>query len=382
MNLDTAFTAKLANKETDTFNKRGAAETKNAENPDDLEQQQFYSKLRQMNVTVNDSVVFMEEEKVGGAYYLPVLKDVTEAWKVIVSSLQSLNSCDVSLQEASDFNAHGIQYFHDTFSLARTRICKLENEQGHFLEIRRLEGDGFVFADLFKKNLTENIMNADPEAVKDVETVEPIPSENLKDPSLNFLDLHSDEASSMEMIQHWLQTLKPRGGVKYDTRNVLATLQALGWNCNEPKNFEVLSEYSEHIVGPVLNVLLAEETTFVPSAYFGVMCLDKFVQGDAIPDELKSWETVQSLLEIVRKFCITEKSTGLGEVQVTRSREVLRLLSNTLQTFVPKLGEVPSAFVEKAAPVVQQLEAAWGSDLVASVKQILLPKEEEVEAAQ
>merc|ERR1719173_168376 len=41
--------------------------------------------------------------------------------------------------------------------LARTRIVKLEGEEGEFLEIHKLEGDGFVFADQFKKNLVQKI---------------------------------------------------------------------------------------------------------------------------------------------------------------------------------------------------------------------------------
>jgi len=63
--------------------------------------------------------------------------------------------------------------------LARTRIVKLEGEDAEksFLEIHKLEGDGFVFADQFKKNLVQKIGDK-------VEDVDPVASENVKEPSL------------------------------------------------------------------------------------------------------------------------------------------------------------------------------------------------------
>ena len=51
------------------------------------------------------------------------------------------------------FSIYAIQYYRDTFTLASIGICTLEDEDGYFLELNRLEGDGFVFSDVLMKNL-------------------------------------------------------------------------------------------------------------------------------------------------------------------------------------------------------------------------------------
>lgn len=376
--FDKALDFGMANKQE--TNHRGAASAE--EDQAKIQSADFFTKLKPKTIKVNDDGSTMpEQEKIGGAFYLGVKDDMVNTWQATVEALQSMENCDINLEEASDYTAFGLQYYHDSFTLARTRIVKLEGEEGEFLEIHKLEGDGFVFADQFKKNLVEKI----GDKVQDVDSFDPVPSENVKEPSLNYLDL-SDEAIAMDMIQHWLSTLRPKAGVKYDHRQIYETLSCLGWNINEEANFKVLEDYSDHIVGPVLEILRHPETNYVPAAYFGAMCIDKFVQEDAVPEDVKTWNSVFMLVEAMEKFCLTEidpKERNVGDFQVTKSREVLRLLTSILMKFAPTVsGDKLDALPAKAESAFKVLEEEFKDNTVSDLRTVLgLSSEEEVQAA-
>lgn len=375
--LDTAIAfGSAAQKDS---NRRGAEDTGVDVSKDaDLKQNQFYNKINQKSDAQKaEAPKLVEEEKIGGAFYLPLKsKDLDATWGAITEALKSLKNCDVNIEKDS-FNAFGLQYYHDTFMLARTRLCKLEKEDGQFLEIHRLQGDGFVFADEFKKNLVKGLDNF----VQDVKCVDPVPSENARDAKLNYLDL-SDEAIASGMIQHWLQTLKPKGGVKYDHRQIYETISSLGWNLNDEANFKVLNDYSDYIVGPVMEILRHPETTFVPTAYFGVMAIKAFVAAKAVPKDMQSWKSVLMLVEALEKFCLTEqpaKAKGIADSQVTRSREVLGQIVSILKEFVPlATGDKPANLGAKVDVV---LKALAGTQEAKTLQSLLKDEEEEVEAA-
>lgn len=376
--FDKALDFGMANKQE--TNHRGAASAE--EDQAKIQSADFFTKLKPKTIEVNDDGSTMpEQEKIGGAFYLGVKDTMVNTWQATVEALQSMENCDINLEEASDYTAFGLQYYHDSFTLARTRIVKLEGEEGEFLEIHKLEGDGFVFADQFKKNLVEKI----GDKVQDVDSFDPVPSENVKEPSLNYLDL-SNENIAMDMIQHWLSTLRPKAGVKYDHRQIYETLSCLGWNINEEANFKVLEDYSDHIVGPVLEILRHPETNYVPAAYFGAMCIDKFVQEDAVPEDVKTWNSVFMLVEAMEKFCLTEidpKERNVGDFQVTKSREVLRLLTSILMKFAPTVsGDKLDALPAKAESVFKVLEEEFKDNTVSDLRTVLgLSSEEEVQAA-
>jgi len=217
------------------------------------------------------------------------------------------------------------------------------------------------------------------DVVEDVDTAEPVPSENAKDSFLNYLDL-TDEFSASKMIQHWLQTLKPNGGIKYDQTAIFETLSSLGWNCNEENNFNVLKDYSDYIVSPILEILRHEETNFVPTAYFGALCLDKFVTEKAIPEEVNTWSSVFMLVEAMEKFCTInpDSESCFADLQVTQSREVLKLLVSILTKFAPNVtGEQPKAMSQKVESVLALLSEKEHVDALRKV----LTSEEEVQAA-
>jgi len=383
--LSTALAFVSATKKIDLSNSRGAdaeaAEAKGADLQTNIALRKMQHKQASVGKIPDNALA--EEEKIGGAFYLPIQKELGKTWEAVINALQSMEDCDINLTEQDKFNAYGLQYFHDTYMLARTRLCKVEGEEGNFLEIHRLEGDGFVFADQFKPSLVQKI----GDCVKDVKTVEPIPSENSIDNSLNYLDL-SDEIIAGDMIQHWLSTLKPKGGVKYDQRAIYETMSSLGWNCGDESNFKVLEDYSDYIVAPVLEILRHPETTHVPTAYFGALCIDKFVQADAVPESAKTWNSVFMLVEAMEKFCTVQKdskdkSIGNAEFQVTQSRLVFERLVSILTKFAPSCtGDRPNAFAKKVEKVLSDLEKELLPGTLDSLRNVLNPsEEEEVQAA-
>jgi len=378
MDLDAAIAFKGANKQQ--HNERGAA-AKGAENnaADQFQQNELYSKFKAESFVVdNNDANLREVQQLAPAFYLPLKQEAGETWKAVLEALHSLKECDVSV--ADKYSAYGLQYHHDKFMLARTQICKIEGKgDDKFLEIHRLEGDGFVFSDNFKKNLVDQI----GEYVQDVEAAEPQPLENEKDGFLNFLDL-SDDAIAADMIQHWLATLKPKGGVKYNQGEVFQTLSSLGWNCNEENNLKTLADYNDHIVGPVMEILRHPEMTHVPTGYFGAMCIDRFVQADAIPKDMKTWASVLMLVEAMEKYCLPEdpkRVKNIDEMQVTRSGEVLRLLISILTKLAPEAtGEQPDALAGKVETVLSGLSEVLEEKSITNLRG-LFEAEEEVQAA-
>jgi len=378
MDLDAAIAFKGALEQE--HNKRGAAKG----GVDDgaaqqVQNNQLYSKFKAESFVVdNNDADIREVQQLAPAYYLPLKQGAGETWKAVLEALHSLKECDVSVSDK--YNAYGLQYHQHTFMLARTRLCTIEGKgDDKFLEIHRLEGDGFVFSDTFKKNLVDQI----GEYVEDVEAAEPQALENEKDAYLNFLDL-SEEAVANNLIQHWLQSLKPKGGVQYDQKEIYATLSSLGWNCNDPSNLKVLSDYSDFIVGPTLEILRHPDITHVPTAYFGAMCIDRFVQAEAVPQDMKSWASVLMLVEAMEKFCIPEdpeRVKNIDELQVTRSGEVLRLIISILTKLAPvATGEQPDALSGKVETVLSGLSKVLEEESINNLKN-LFSAEEEVQAA-
>jgi len=378
MDLEAAIAFKGAVKQE--HNSRGA-QSKKAESDavDQFEDNDFYSKFRAQALAVNNNAADLREvQQLAPAFYLPLKEDEAETWKAVLEALYALKDCDVSVSD--NYSAYGLQYHHDKFMLARTQICKVEGKgDDKFLEIHRLEGDGFVFSDTFKKNLVEKI----GDYVEDVEAAEPQPLENEKDGYLNFLDL-SDDAIATDMIQHWLSTLKPKGGVNYDQREVFQTLSSLGWNCNDENNLKTLADYNDHIVGPILEILRHPEMKHVPTGYFGAMCVDRFVQADAIPKDIKSWASIFMLVEAMEKYCLPEdpkRVKNIDEMQVTRSGEVLKLLISILTKLSPEAtGEQPAGLAEKVEAVLDGLSQVLGEKSIANLRS-LFEVEEEVQAA-
>jgi len=378
MDLDAAIAYKGVIK-TDS-NKRGAARGVDADRgkQEEVQNNQFLGKFKAESFVVdNNDLDIREVQQLAPAYYLPLKKEAGETWQAVLEALHSLEECDVSVSDK--YNAYGLQYYHNTYMLARTRLCKLEGkEDGKFLEIHRLEGDGFVFSDTFKKNLVEKI----GDYVQDVEAAEPQALENEKDEFLNFLDL-SDDSIANDMIQHWLSTLKPKGGVQYDNRQIFETLSSLGWNCNDENNLKALAEYNDHIVGPVLEILRHPDLTHVPTAYFGAMCIDRFVQAGAVPKDMKSWASVLMIVEAMDKFCTPEQdeAKNIADLQVRRSREVLRLFISTLNKLAPEAtGEQPKELAAKVEKVLGGLGNILEEETIKNLRN-LFAAEEEVQAA-
>jgi len=122
----------------------------------------------------------------------------------------------------------------------------------------------------------------------------------------------------------------------------------------------------------------------VPTGYFGAMCVDRFVQADAIPKDIKSWASIFMLVEAMEKYCLPEdpeRVKNVDEMQVTRSGEVLKLLISILTKLSPEAtGEQPAGLAEKVEAVLGGLSQVLGEKSIANLRS-LFEVEEEVQAA-
>lgn len=295
-----------------------------------------FSKLGRVEVEVDDSVQPGLENEIGGAFYLPLKKTPAETYRNLVEALNDMKDTDFSVNP-SDLAAHGFLYSDDKYMLARAKIVKLDSEknQGDFLELNKLEGDGFVFADVWKRRVFE----AMKESIGDDDSVQPDLEEESVD--YKFLDFSADEESSMLLMEKLLGHLKPREGVKYDHKKIFESVSTLGHNVAEEasSNFEFVNQFQDHIVPAVLEVMRHEETSFLPTVYFGSKLLTAFLKPEVLEKEFKTWANFEMLAEALEMHCLKESAVseevGAPEKQVTRSRESLAILVNALCVMGP-----------------------------------------------
>lgn len=304
------------------------------------------SKVKAANL---DSVGPVPElpEKNPGSVYLPVTdENQSEVWTQVVTAMKRMDNLDYEISnQEEEVHAYGMKYYHDTFTLARTRLVTVDGQLN--IEMRRLEGDGFAFSDEFRRELQESLNHI----TDDVEPqAEPLPLEENEDSSLMYLDL-SDEMSQ-EIIPYWLESLRPGPGMVYDQVKVYSALSSLGWNCTDEANLGVLTQHSADIVEPVVGIMA--RTEHLPTAYFGAVCLTKFAEAGAIEPTLS---TLRSICESINNWASSERMTDLAAQQVTRSREILRLLVQTILLLAPSVPIDESEDSDLYEELVRSLES-------------------------
>merc|ERR1711941_100385 len=149
-----------------------------------------------------------------------------------------------------------------------------------------------------------------------------------EDDDHKFLDFGADEDSAQMLMNQFLNHLKPSEGLAkgYDQNNVFAAVSCLGHNVEE--NFEFINGFQEPIVEGVLEVLRFEETSFLPTVYFGSKLVSAFLQEDKLDSDLKKWKNVEMLVEALKKHCIGEQTVdtemGTAGRQITKSRQSMK----------------------------------------------------------
>jgi len=333
----------LGSVETKVSNHRAAKTESAAPNTELKNQTSVYSKIQSQSSAADQSYTFQPQTRTGGAYYLPLVDGVKPEVVVqaVVSSWENLSNSDISSlnpEDVENFAAWGILYKNEKFMLARTKLCSLDEEKSQvYLEINKLEGDGFVFADDFKKTFVEPLVEA--KYVTDVEEFEPLANEEDLDAGIEFLDFSADLESAMAFMQQLLGHLKPKGGVKYDAKKIYESVSTLGHNANNEKNLEFLIDYQEHIVNNVLEVLRHEEMNFIPSVYYGATLINTFLSSPKFDDDLKTWETFNSLVDALKRHCIGKGQALPGGQQVVRSRQSRTIIMSSLQKLAKMLQE-------------------------------------------
>lgn len=286
-------------------------------------------------------------EKSSGSVYLPVTDETKEeVWNQVILAMKRMENLDYEITEQEEeVHAYGMKYYHDTFMLARTRLVLVDGQLN--IEMRRLEGDGFAFSDEFRRELQESLDHITDEVEPQAE---PQPLEENEEPSLMYLDL-SDEMS-MEIIPYWLESLRPGPGMVYDQVKVYSALSSLGWNCTDDANLEVLAGHAADIVDPVTGIMA--QTQHLPTAYFGAVCLSKFAEVGAIEPTL---DIIRNCCSSIDNWANPENMNSLAAQQVTRSREILRLLVQTILTLAPNAPIDESEDKELYEQTVASLES-------------------------
>lgn len=293
----------------------------------------------------SDSLHVPSVEQAAGAFYLPVknAENLAQTWNAVMDTLDALPSVDFAQQD-NEACAHAMLYHKDQFMMARTQLCQLEKDEkkAYFVELRKVMGDGFMFQDLFKVQMESGLESVcDPVKLEEAAALEEAQEKNLA-----FLDL-SDDTTAYPMIEKWLTSFKPEKGVEYDQTVVYESLSTLGWNLNSEENFEKLAQYVDDIVTPVLDIIRVEETTHLPTGYFAAVVLSKFYsKPSALPDNLKTWDTVKSVKDSIKKWSKPNHKATVHK-ELTSSRQTVMLLLQVLESLGSCVDGAPEAALAK-----------------------------------
>lgn len=231
---------------------------------------------------------------------------------------------EVADDEGTAFDCFSLKYVADNFVLARTRLVQVEEEENIFVELRKLEGDGFAFTDDYQCHIEEQLEDIT------VEDNRPKPQEK---PTPVTLDL-SDETLRQEVLSNWFTNLRPTRAANTLVYNEIETFKAmsqLAWNSTSAENFEILQQHKDTILDCTFNIL--NSTTHLPTAYFAAMTLHVFAQNGQLNAD---WDHVKIMSSAMVNWS-EETEEEFARMQVTRSREIVRLLSNTLVLLGPNL---------------------------------------------
>lgn len=283
-----------------------------------------------LNNYVEDSVVNLEGRTKGFMYIPVTLFSADQTWKRVVGAIREMDSSDFNEVpddgDEKSYDCYSLKYMYDSFVLARTRLVRLEEEDNQlYIELRKLEGDGFAFTDDFQMHLETQLADI----TKPDERPEPQPK-----PEPSYLDL-SDPVLCQEVFSNWFTNLRPKGSgnvLVYNDIETYKAMSSLAWNATSPENFEILKDHGEEIIDCSLNILNA--TSHLPTAYFAALTLNEFATNNQF---VADWSQVKIMSGAIVNW--SEESGGeFAKMQVRRSREVVRLLSSTLLAIGPNCG--------------------------------------------
>jgi len=255
----------------------------------------------------------LESEKLTSAYYLEVgSSDEQLVWEHVMKAFKSMQQHDYS-QNNENFDAYSMQYFMNTYFLARTRLCRIqtdeEDEGKLFLELNKLEGHSFTFYDQYHQKLSECVSQIGKESAEKVD------EEQKVDP-FDFLDL--SESSSQTIIDGWLADLKVDADLVFDANRVFAALSSLAWNCKNADNKAKLMEHASTIIERSI-AILRELNTNQAVTYFASVCVLEFT-GEQF--ESCGWEDVGVFCDVLKEW-VKSQSDVESDAQVNKVNKLL-----------------------------------------------------------
>jgi len=283
-----------------------------------------------MSMASQDNIVNLEGRQKAFMYIPVALANADQVWERVVDAIRCMDSADFNEVEDSgdekSYDVYSLKYLYDSFVLARTRLVRLEEDgEQIYIELRKLEGDGFAFTDDFQRHLETQL--------EDITKPDGRPEPQSK-PEAMYLDL-SDEMLREEILSNWFTNLRPTSSgntLVYNNIEAYKAMSSLGWNISSPENFEVLKEHGETIIDCSLNILNA--TSHLPTAYFAALTLNEFAKNKQFSAD---WGHIKIMSGAIVNWS-DETGGEFAKMQVSRSREIVRLLSSTLLELGPNLS--------------------------------------------
>jgi len=283
-----------------------------------------------MSMASQDNIVNLEGRQKAFMYIPVALANADQVWERVVDAIRCMDSADFNeVEDEGDeksYDVYSLKYLYDSFVLARTRLVRLEEDgEQIYIELRKLEGDGFAFTDDFQRHLETQL--------EDITKPDGRPEPQSK-PEAMYLDL-SDEMLREEILSNWFTNLRPTSSgntLVYNNIEAYKAMSSLGWNISSPENFEVLKEHGETIIDCSLNILNA--TSHLPTAYFAALTLNEFAKNKQFGAD---WGHIKIMSGAIVNWS-DETGGEFAKMQVSRSREIVRLLSSTLLELGPNLS--------------------------------------------
>jgi len=248
-------------------------------------------------------------------------QNAAEVWSKVVEAVQLMDKVDY--EQVGPCGARTLKYHNNMWVEGATRLVRGPNGK-LFIELRRTQGDAFTFVDQFRSDLEKKLVTV--ECVPDKKT--PVDEFRISpQQELEFLIMDLSDGLGSETIQYWIKTIKRQLGQRnWSDVELMSALSSLSLNCRSEKNLQSLKKHASDLTQGVLDVL--EEYTLVPGAYFAALCLSKFTTKDFLPENFRTWNTVDSICHAIERWMPSPSKMDSGEV--TRSRETVKLLGQTL----------------------------------------------------
>lgn len=270
------------------------------------------------------------------------IRRVSRIKRELKDALKRMSELDYHINKKNDndrenFQVYVMKYYRNDYVLVYIRLVQIKDE-GFFIAIRKLEGDGFLISDEFQPELESQLSHiCTPSDAVGL----PIEGRDL------FFDLEDDVVQ--EALPYWLQSLRPQsltmcGGMNFDWMQVHDTVSNLAYNFDPENNSEVLALYVEEFIDCLLIVL--SNSKKLSTSYFTSLCISNLVRcyhEYLVPRPIH----IEMLIQIIEKWSnpqasihIEPESSNLANPIITCSYNICKILIRVIILVAHGLKEI------------------------------------------